>query len=523
VEVTMGGTQEEVLAAALELKDLCEKVLDPFGKKFRQKYKTEAQLTSPAARMELYSVALILLVNIAIVERTHSANRRASKASGTQGRAPPVERLSASQAIRHELTEARWLGDRSAPGNEEEPEFDRNAMRGPWLWNTWLAKQEFGPAPTAQVRVARTRELKQQFDELTATDLEEYQTSSTERKNLNALGENPVHDAKIRRQTAARRRSQILKSHVEAGPRMQKEIQEIMRTARQEADTTKENAEKRMTEIMDVRRSDELLERACQIIPDLRDVKEFLVPLSGQAPGEPLVFWFSTVTAGGDAVPPEVWTQLTDPALFELYATEYREHHDLVEEKNAPSLANAPKPSYCFRAGRCVCGPNLKFLIAFKKLRTAWTKHITLKEEKDANLVVEVTGSLLDQPPSGNRRLFWHISGAVGQDRALWQLQFLGVRSDPPRIRLRTMHRSDGAPVFVDWWGLIFKLVGEFEEMPMSLNFYDVVTTGQVRIPWQIQDLDVRRRELVGLHGISLSRPEPVVSSTGTVNTFISC
>jgi hypothetical protein len=200
---------------------------------------------------------------------------------------------------------------------------------------------------------------------------------------------------------------------------MQRRLQEILRSTDEECKAWAADNDRKKKEIEEARKSKTIPDRACELVNDLRDMSSNLVGVcaSNEEHGHPLVLKASYLAGGSSSdeptwIPEAVWQRLMDPIDFAELHTKFKKGCKLVGQQEIVALQDkkSQAPSYCLRAGRCVCGLNIRFCCCYKRLRTSWTRHFDSKEEKTATLVVEVLGSIADVGPDGGERLFFHVA-----------------------------------------------------------------------------------------------------------------
>jgi hypothetical protein len=504
-------SDEEVREFAQKFLGLCEKVLGPFGLWVKRKFPTLEQLTSPSFRARFIAMAILIRLNIAIVERGHSQNRRGIVSVGSQGRAVPLSTVSSIQEFRLVNRENDWLGDRSPPPDlppEDQVEVlgNQKNLRGPHVWNQFLMETAWGPAlPTRELRDERLRALRTQFEDLPDEDLLPLVDRTKFRLQRKQAGDpDCTATANARRRTERlnqRREGRVLLSlHLEAGELLRGEIQEMVENCIEIANEQRALEEERAERTRRLRASTEALDDVCNLCEDFLDMREHLTPLvagDDRLPGEPTVLFLSTVpkdTPG--AVSDAVWQKLADASVVRQKSNANTMRHVLVKSADARLLKSPPRLSYCFRAtgGRCVCGENIRFLLIFKRLRKMLTMYMNLQLEKAATEVFEICGPGEDQAPDAEDRLFFHISARIGDHRAFLRLSFLEERAE--RIMLRTVVENR-IPKYYDMWLLAFFLLDSFPESPFTVQFYRVEVDGRSQDPWEIRDVAVRRRAVV--------------------------
>jgi hypothetical protein len=484
-------------------------------------YPTAAKLTEPEAQVSIVALALLIVLNIAFIERGHAQNRRTITTVGDQGRSVPLSVVAATQSFRHAHNESEWLGDRApvqGPGEDDIiPLPQVPNMRGPHLWNQFQMENSLGEELDLASAAQRRKDLKSSFDALEGEELAGLQQRCQSRLDRKRAGDPLCTKEESRKQSNLRsnqRRTERHRAsqHNEAGPALRQEIRSVYRDTANLFAERKAQEKARKEEIRQTKSDPEIIEEACDLCEDLLDVREHLTPLVGgpQRPdGTPMVLWYSTVPkesggVRGSPVPLEYWEKLRDGITLSDLSQRAVNRHFLVMTKDCRNLFKFPRIPYCFRAGFCVCqGENIKYLLLYKELRRQWTRHITTKNEKLATEVVEITGPVENQAPDAGERLFFHVSARVGEVRALLRMR---LRLElPDRLRLRGSILL-GVPQYCDWWILVQYLLDTFGDSSFYLQFYKTVSDGRARDPWDLREIDVQRRELVGLYGYSFWR-----------------
>jgi hypothetical protein len=514
------GDQASVDEFATLLENLCGKVLGEYAIQFRARYPTQALLVSVNARMEVYSVGVTLQLNIGFVEGGHAYCRRDMFLTGMAGPSTPLTTICAKHNARRVRQEAQWL-DTSKCKALEWGEPSRIRGRGPWVWNEFQARYDWGDGNTTR---AQHRELVKQawtaFQSLSDADYDRYVDWAEDAKDARVMGAPLRKKARLERHCARRRERKLQESHTEAGRDLREEIIASIKECRVDRQARLEDEHNLRQAVHDVHHHKPLVDKACAMMEDLHDVRECLIPLSGGGPDSPMIFHLSPTpldVCGPAAVTGEVWDKLLDPVQFREMSEKFEARHYLVKKRDARPLLKARTPPYSFRAGRCVCcGDNVAYLVLYKRLRKFFDQRLEKPLAKECRICFELTGPVQNQTPDGGRRRFFHIAHILGEQWAFMDLVFVcTMENDPPRFRLQPNFREDGELQFLDLWGISFLLIDTFQNQSICLTFYEVMTVGVERQPFEIRFLDVSLKTSVDRLGI---RTESNLLWSGTMH-----
>jgi len=515
LEGVKSGSWEDVRSNAARILGMCPKALGRFGVWFRTRYPSAEAMMRDDAQAELYVYAVVTVMNISFIEARHATNQRtAKKGTGGEGHAVPLHTLSAKQAIRWQKKEIEWL-DLCVPATEDAGVISsRIKARGPHTWNEWLKDQQFRNVPgkmTAQQVKDRMRQLRSTFTELPDDVLDFYEDRGERKMELRLRKQIPTNakERASRRWHVIREEFVMCRLQKTAGPLLAKELSDALDVSYEAWKTRKETEDDSREAITAMRRAPDLVNEACELVEEFKDCRDNLVPLCKAVGRRPMLLWFTATprVAGSKITTDDIWRSLSDPNRFGKNATGWKQRTRLVEG-GGPRLRGYYLP-YCWRSGgRCLCGENKKYLVFYKRLRTCFFRHCQAKLEKTGTFVIELTGALEEVPPVGSEdRIFFHLSHRIAELHALWRFDFHRlIGGAHPRTRIRSRHNEDNSPEFFDFWDLSFWALDRFLDATLSLTFFNVVTVGEERRPWEIRYLDIERRELVERFGIRVQR-----------------